>query len=190
MDLKKTTMKILINYWLGSFIFCFLVIINTYATASDQSKITHVMPYSYYMKILLKIAKTQQKAPFAAMVVNKQNGSIVSVGLNNSRRNPLLHGEIVAMNNAIKKTPDINWKQMILITTAEPCAMCMSDIIWAGIPLTVYGTSIPYLKKQHWDQIDIRARDVIKKANSFYHGKIIGGVLHNNTDQLFIKKRV
>jgi tRNA(adenine34) deaminase len=52
-----------------------------------------------------------------------------------------------------------------LYTTAEPCAMCQSAVEWAGIPIVYYGTSIPYLRKLGWHQIDIRAEEVVRRTS-------------------------
>ena len=169
-----------------SYVFIFFIILFNLNCAYAQAKNFRMKPYSYYMKILIKLAHKNSKAPFAAMVVDTDTGKVLSLGLNHSLKNPVLHGEIVAIDHAIKKYPHINWHRTALITTAEPCSMCISAIIWAGIPLVIYGTSIPYLEKHHWDQIQLRAKSVIKMAASFYHGKVIGGILHTQTDKLFL----
>ena len=163
-----------------------LLLSNIYANGYMNTTINHLGPYRYYMKILVELARTQPQAPFAAMIVDKRTGKIISEGLNHSADYPLLHGEIVAMNNAVKKYPHINWHEMILLTTAEPCSMCISAIVWAGIPIIVYGSSIPYLEQHGWHQIHIRAKTIIKAASSFYKGKLVGGVLQDQTNRLFI----
>ena len=43
-----------------------------------------------------------KKAPFTAMIIDK-NGQILSQGFNQSKINPLLHGEIDCINNYIRK---------------------------------------------------------------------------------------
>lgn len=141
-------------------------------------------PYLYYMKILVKEAKKNPDWPFAAMIVDKENGAILCIGLNSQGNNPTYHGEIMAINNCSRKYPHLNWSKTILFTTAEPCSMCESAIIWTGISKVVYGTSIPYLEKKGWKQIDIRAKQIVYKS-PFYHGSVVGGVLDDQTNKLF-----
>jgi len=142
----------------------------------------------YYMALLVKKAQNNKAWPFAAMIVNKDTGKILCEGLNSQSTNPTDHGEMMAINNCSKKYPRLNWSKTILYTTAEPCSMCEGAVIWARISKVVYGTSIPYLIKKGWKQINIRAKNIIKTA-SFYHGSVVGGVLHKQTDALFKTKK-
>ena len=169
--------------------FTLIILFNIISIAVVFAETNKLHPYPFYMNKLISIAKANPKAPFAAMIVDKNTGEVLSVGLNkvHSENNPTLHGEIVAINNCSKEHPNINWNNTVLLTTAEPCPMCESAIVWAGIPIVVYGTSIDYLKSQGWNQIDIDSNSVIKNA-SFYHGKVIGGVLSKKTDLLFERK--
>lgn len=160
----------------------FLSLVMVAANAFAQSP-------DYYMQELIKIAQTQPSAPFAAAIVHEKTGKVLCQGLNDSVHNPTHHGEMVAINNCVKKYPQMNWSETTLYTTAEPCVMCQGAIIWAGIPKVVYGTSIPSLKKYGWYQIPIRAKEIASKA-SFYHGKVVGDVLSNETDKLFMKGEI
>jgi len=139
------------------------------------------------MKRLITLARQHPQAPFAAMIVDAKKGEVLSEGLNNAAANPTAHGEIVAINNFAKLHPERTFDNTILYTTAEPCPMCMSAIIWAKIPMTVYGTSISFLSKNGWRQIDIRSQEVIERATPFYQGEVIGGVLNAQTNPLFVK---
>ncbi len=141
----------------------------------------------YYMQIAMQLAKHNPKAPFAALIVDNETGKIIAEGLNASKINPTYHGEMVAINNCARKYPNINWSKVTLYTTAEPCSMCQSAIAWAGISRMVFATSIEYLKTHGWNQIDISAAEVNRKAG-FYKGTISGGVLAEKTDALFDRK--
>ena len=141
--------------------------------------------HEYYMKIIIKLAKKNRNAPFAAMIVDAETGKILAQGINNSASNPTEHGEVVAINNYATLYPHKSYKNTILYTTAESCPMCMSAIVWARISLTVYGTSIPFLIECGWRQITIRSEEVLDHASSFYHGKVIGGILKEKTNSLF-----
>lgn len=168
-------------YWLGSFILIIGIVLWMYTM--------HVYPKhndDYYMEIALQLAKNNPKAPFAAIIVDNKTGDILSEGLAAVSINPTFHGEMVAINNAIKKHPQINWANTTLYTTAEPCSMCQSAIIWSGISRVVFATSLDYLKAHGWHSIDINAAEVNSRA-SFYKGTLTGGILANKTNVLFNK---
>ena len=144
------------------------------------------LSYESYMKLLIPLAKKNPSNPFAAMIIDNQTGKILCDGVNNASINPTYHGEIVAINQCAAKYPKLNWSNTTLITDAEPCSMCASAIVFAGIPKVVYGTSKPVLNERGWNKLNIRAASIFKKAHS-YKGQIVGGVLHNETDKLFNK---
>lgn len=62
--------------------------------------------------------------------------------------------------------------------------MCMSAALWAGIGVVVYGTSVTYLQKLKWSQIDIQAEEV-RKRTPFRNCVLIGGVLQAECNRLF-----
>lgn len=138
----------------------------------------------YYMRIAIELAKKNPQAPFAALIVDNKTGKILAKGLNASKVNPTFHGEMVAINNCIKKHPQINWSNVTLYTTAEPCSMCQSAVVWANIPRVVFAASLDYLKSHGWDQINLHASEINKKS-PFYHGVITGGVLADKANPLF-----
>jgi tRNA(adenine34) deaminase len=166
-------------------IFFFLTSL-TLAHANAAATTVNIISYDHYMKQLIGLAKQNPQKPYAAMIIDNATGKILCEGVNASKTNPTLHGEIVAINNCAAKYPKINWAETTLITDAEPCAMCASAIVWAHISKVVYGSSITFFEKQGWEPIHIRAEYVMKKA-PFYKGTILGGVLHEETDKVFLK---
>lgn len=167
------------------FIVMNIAVVNMVNAETNDKTAEAVRKYSRYMRMLISMAKNHpNRAPFTAMIINEQSGKILCTGINNSTTNPVLHGEIAAINHCAEQQPTINWSQSTLITTAEPCPMCAGAIIWAGIPRIVYGTSIKTLIKKGWHQISIGATEVAARA-PFSKTIIIGGVLRNETDPLF-----
>jgi tRNA(adenine34) deaminase len=124
--------------------------------------------------------------PFAAMIIDEDNNEVCR-GVNAAATSPILHGEIVTINNCVAKfgRQGIDWSKLTLITTAEPCPMCQGAIIWAGLKKVVFGTSIETLIKKGWHQIDIPSHEVSRRSN-FIKPEVIGGVLKESTDALFI----
>lgn len=174
--MKKTLIRSLTIILL----FCSTVI---YAT-NDQDK-TMIKDYAPYMEKLIHRAKYNPEQPYAAMIIDSHTGEILSIGLNMTNHNPTYHAEMVAIEECIQNHSDIDWKNTVLITTAEPCPMCMSAVVWTGIPKVVYGTSIQKLEQLGRRQINISAKEVAdhSPANKI---QIIGGVLHQKTDQLYV----
>jgi tRNA(Arg) A34 adenosine deaminase TadA len=81
-----------------------------------------------------------------------------------------------------------SWDEAILYTTGEPCPMCMSAMVWAGMGGVVWGTSIEQLRQFGINQIMIPASTLIG-ASAFYHGEILGHVLQAETDALFQNRK-
>jgi tRNA(Arg) A34 adenosine deaminase TadA len=77
--------------------------------------------------------------PFGAVVV--KDGVIVGKGHNCvlSGKNPVFHGEIMAITDACRNLDTHDLSDCEIYTTAEPCPMCMGAILWAGIKAVYYG---------------------------------------------------
>lgn len=138
-----------------------------------------------FMRRAIGAAGNNRKAPYGAVIVETATGRILAEGWNQSALNPVWHGEIDAMNRCAAGHAGLDWGKTALYTTAEPCPMCQSAIAWAGIPLTVYGSSIPFLRGLGGWQIEIRAAEVMGKA-AFRRGRVIGGVLETECNELFV----
>lgn len=141
-----------------------------------------------FMQKAIELGRRNLRHPFGAIVVDRSNDEVVATGVNQSGSNPLLHGEIVAINNTAKRLADLDWSSLTLFTTAEPCPMCMSAILWCGFDSVVFGTSIPTLTDLGWNQISIRSREVVQRSHR-PQTSVIGGVLEAQCDQLFHSAR-
>lgn len=71
---------------------------------------------------------------FGAALLRKSDLSIVLVETNNETENPLWHGEVHTLKRfyelAGTERPDS--RDLIFLSTHEPCSMCLSAITWAG----------------------------------------------------------
>jgi tRNA(adenine34) deaminase len=138
-----------------------------------------------YMSLALDLLEAKRPpAPFAAVIVDRHTGEVVCDGVNRTRQSPTFHGEIVAINAGGRVRPKVEWRDLALYTTAEPCPMCMSAIVWAGIPELVYGTSVDELIRLGVNQLHLDSPTVAASA-PFYSGRIIGGVLRKRTDPVY-----
>jgi len=72
---------------------------------------------------------------FGAAVLRKSDLSVVLAETNNEVENPLWHGEVHLLKRLWEKKDSgssIDTKELIFLSTHEPCTMCMSAITWAG----------------------------------------------------------
>ncbi len=141
--------------------------------------------HARFMRAAIEQAKKVSKMPFGAVIVDGTSAQIVAAGHNRSQENPTFHGEMDAINRCAAAHPQTDWPKLALYTTAEPCPMCQSAIEWAGVAMTVYGTSIPFLRRLGWWQIDIRAHEVVRRT-PFRRTALLGGVLELECNALFL----
>jgi tRNA(Arg) A34 adenosine deaminase TadA len=69
---------------------------------------------------------------FGAAILKKSDLSLVIAETNNELENPLWHGEVHTLKRFYERTSEISTKDLIFLSTHEPCTMCMSAITWAG----------------------------------------------------------
>ena len=86
--------------------------------------------------------------PFAALIVESVTGKIVSAGTNSVLRhnNSTLHGEMVAFMVAQQRLRSYSLSAPgmpahELVTSCEPCAMCLGAVLWSGVKRVVCGAS-------------------------------------------------
>jgi tRNA(adenine34) deaminase len=137
-----------------------------------------------YMRRAITCARRVPLLPFGAVIVDRQAGEVLAEGYNRSAENPTWHGEIDAVNRCAAAHPGVAWERLTLYTTAEPCPMCQGAVAWCGIGTVVFGSSIAYLKRLGWWQIDIPAAEMIART-PFRSCTLIGGVLQAECDALF-----
>ena len=155
--------------------------------AIDLSAIP-VAAHERAMRLAIAAARGNPAYPFGAVAVRAADGQLLATGVNKGTLNPTFHGEIVAINDYVARHGNRGWAEAILYTTGEPCPMCMSAMVWAGIGGVVWGTSIEKLQQFGITQILIPAT-IVTGASSFYHGTILGHVLQAETDALFQNRK-
>jgi guanine deaminase len=76
--------------------------------------------------------------PFAALVV--RGGDIVAEGVNRVTRDldPTAHAEVVAIRNACKEIGDFALAGCVLVSSCEPCPLCLSAALWARVDEVVF----------------------------------------------------
>ncbi len=69
---------------------------------------------------------------FGAALLRKSDLSLVIAGTNDETDNPLWHGEINTLRQFYERPERPSTRELIFLTTHEPCTLCMSAITWAG----------------------------------------------------------
>ena len=93
-----------------------------------------------FMSLALETAKKSgEDLPIGAVIV--KNGEVISCAhnLKEAKNNPLLHAEMVAINEAHKKLNSKILEGCEIYVTLEPCPMCMWAIINARVDKLYFG---------------------------------------------------
>lgn len=111
---------------------------RTYGDASDR------------MRLAVELARANVVrsggGPFGAAVFERDSGRLVSVGMNLviTRQNSVLHAEIVALMMAERAVGSYSLEggdrvAHELVTSCDPCAMCLGAVGWSGVSRLVCG---------------------------------------------------
>jgi guanine deaminase len=76
--------------------------------------------------------------PFAALVA--RGGDIVAEGVNRVTRDldPTAHAEVVAIRAACQQTGEFSLAGCVLVSSCEPCPLCLAASLWARVDEVVY----------------------------------------------------
>ena len=143
------------------------------------------LDHELFMRRAIELALHVPNVPFGALIVNRDTNEILAEGWNKTDINPTWHGEIDVINQLVLRKGNMDCSRLVLYATAEPCPMCQAAILWAGIGMVVFGTSIRFLQNNGWHQIDILAQEVVHRS-PHWHCELIGGVLEKDCNALFV----
>jgi tRNA(Arg) A34 adenosine deaminase TadA len=120
--------------------------------------------------------------PFGAIIVERDSGRLVSVGMNSVVRlsNCTLHGEMVAFMMAQQRlesytlgAPGLPVHD--LFTSCEPCAMCLGAALWSGVRRIVCGAL-----REDATRLDFEEGPVFPQSHKYLEDRgieIVRGVL-------------
>lgn len=102
------------------------------------------------MRLAIRIASENVErgtgGPFGAAIVERDSGKLIAVGMNSVVRlnNCALHGEVVAFMMAQQRLESYTlaapgMPAHELVTSCEPCAMCLGAALWSGVRRIVCG---------------------------------------------------
>lgn len=104
------------------------------------------------MRLAIAVARANVErgtgGPFGAAVFERDTGRLVSVGMNSVVRfhNSTLHAEMVAFMTAQRRVGSYtlggtDLPPHELVTSCEPCAMCLGATLWSGVKRMVCGAA-------------------------------------------------
>jgi tRNA(Arg) A34 adenosine deaminase TadA len=106
----------------------------------------HFLSPEERMQLAISLAEKnidQGGGPFGAMVFEKDNGRILAPGINLvlQTNSSVMHAEIVAIILAQQQVNSFDLgteglPEYELVTSTEPCAMCLGAVPWSGIANT------------------------------------------------------
>ncbi|GIW88644.1 MAG: tRNA-specific adenosine deaminase [Isosphaeraceae bacterium] len=104
------------------------------------------------------------QAPFGAVVLCQ--GREIAAAHNSVRRDtdPTAHAEVNALRVAARAMGTTDLGGCILVSTCEPCPMCLAAAVWAGIEAVVFGASIGDAEAAGFSQIRLAATTVAHAA--------------------------
>jgi tRNA(Arg) A34 adenosine deaminase TadA len=97
--------------------------------------------------------------PFGAAIFERDSGRLVAVGMNSVVRlnNCTLHGEMVAFMMAQRRVGSFTLNAPHLpahelVTSCEPCAMCLGATLWSGVRRLTFGASREEAARLQFDE--------------------------------------
>ncbi|NUU22688.1 MAG: nucleoside deaminase [Streptomycetaceae bacterium] len=109
-------------------------------TAHTQEAGVHELERAW-MHEAIRLATTSVAnggGPFGALVA--KDGEVVAFGNNQVTANldPTAHAEVSAMRAACRRLDTFSLDGCVLVTSCEPCPMCLSSALWARVDRIVY----------------------------------------------------
>jgi len=128
--------------------------------ALDEQRIAAIASFT------ARSMNTDRPRPFGASIVHTKSGATLLRALNAvvQQWDPSAHAEVRAIRMATKRLKTLSLAGYTLYTTCEPCPMCMSTALWAGLDRVVYGATIEDANR-HCNQIQISATEVASRSD-------------------------
>ena len=115
------------------------------------------------MRLAIEISRTNVErgsgGPFGAAIFEAESGRVISVGMNSVVRltNCVLHAEMVAFMMAQQRVGSFTLNAPglpvhELVTSCEPCAMCLGATLWSGVQRVVYGAAREDASRLHFEE--------------------------------------
>lgn len=109
--------------------------------------------------------------PFGALVV--RDGIVVATGVNQvtPTLDPTAHAEVVAIRSACKALNTFKLDGCVLVSSCEPCPMCLASSLWARVDRIVYAADRHDAAKAGFD--DRAFYDLFDKPRDTWHVPVL-----------------
>jgi len=133
---------------------------TTHNSALDRERMAALAEFT------ARSMRTANPRPFGAAIIHGKTGLLLLRALNNVARDfdPSSHAEVRAIRLATRRRKNVSLAGYTLYSTCEPCPMCMSTALWAGLDRVVYGATIADANR-HCNQIRIPAAEVAARSD-------------------------
>jgi tRNA(Arg) A34 adenosine deaminase TadA len=127
--------------------------------------------------------------PFGAAIFERAGGRVVAVGVNSVVRlnNCTLHGEMVAFMMAQTRLGCFSLRapggpEHELVTSCEPCAMCLGATLWSGVTRVVCGAHRDDARRLNFEE-----GPVFPESHAYLEARgieIVHGVLREEANEV------
>jgi tRNA(Arg) A34 adenosine deaminase TadA len=93
------------------------------------------------------------------------------------------HGEFKAIRQAVAALNGSDLCGALLLSTCEPCPMCMGLTIWANVTTVIYGSSIVDTAAMGRTRIMVGAAEMAERSP--FTVEVMGGLLKEECDRLY-----
>ncbi|WP_370949716.1 nucleoside deaminase [Amycolatopsis sp. cg5] len=91
--------------------------------------------------------------PFGALIV--KDGEVIATGVNRvtPTLDPTAHAEVVAIREACQKLQTFKLDGCVLVSSCEPCPMCLSSALWARVDRVIFAADRHDAAKAGFDDL-------------------------------------
>lgn len=136
---------------------------------------------------------------FGAALLLKSDLSVVVADTNHETQNPLWHGEVYAIKRFHELPPNErpSSRDLIFLSTHEPCSMCLSAITWAGFDNFYYFFSHEDSRDAFAIPHDLRILKEVftldpggyRRSNAFWNSYAIADLIERSPERAALRER-